>query len=395
QNSDAYDPKTKEFYGAEPIESVAINYEKAYRSILQQDTLTYQGIELQNFGGFFGLDSPAQSRKAIAKTPYGILYSEARPGEVEDLLVESFVLGDDGVADVTWNTGKRNTDTFQLVNTTGCGAGAFLALVAPSVTSRLVSAGVAANGDAVYEFSNADNPVARFLYDTNNGTYYSGDGEARTLTFQEFSRKHPVLIVKDALGRYVVYNNSAYGPAVECGKPVIYLYPDEPTEVSVRVDAAIRVSDPSYGNGWYAHASPDGTLTMQDGSTYDSLFWEGQGSGAYPRIRSGFVVPRTEVSHTIDTHLRQLGLHKKEREDFEAFWLPRMPDSSHVRLSWLTTREMNELAPLDVRPQPDTVIRVFLDFEGIDHLIDLPQQKLTAPPRTGFTLVEWGGLLRK
>ncbi|MBI2484181.1 hypothetical protein HYV71_03285, partial [Candidatus Uhrbacteria bacterium] len=156
QNSDAYDPESKEFYGAQPIESVKINYEKVYRSILKQDVLAYQGVNLENFGGFIAIDTPPQSRIEVAKTPYGILYSEARPGEVEDLLVESFVLvkpngleetyqyipegmlGDDGVADVTWNTGKRNTDTFQLVNTTGCGAGAFLALVAPSVTSRLV-----------------------------------------------------------------------------------------------------------------------------------------------------------------------------------------------------------------------------------------------------------------
>lgn len=413
QNSDAYDPENKEFYGAQPIETVKINYDKVYRSILKQETLSYKGIELKNFGGFFGLGTPVQTRAEVARLPYGTLYSEVRPGEVDELLVESYVLvkpngleetyqhipegilGDDGVAGVTWKAGKRNVDTFQLINTTGCGAGAFLAVVSPAVTRQLVEAGRAGNGDPVYEFSNADNPVSRYLYDTTNGTYYSSDGEARSITFKEFSQKHPLLIVKDALGRYIAYNNSAYGPAVECGKPVVYLYPQEPTEVSVTVDAAVRISDPLYGNGWQVHATPDGTLATQDGRTYDSLFWEGQGKGAYPRIRSGFVVPRAAVQQTIETHLQQLGLNAKERADFTAFWFPRMPDAPYVRLSWLTTHEMDELAPLHISPQYDSVIRIFLDFEGLQYPIDLPQQTLTTRPRTGFTVVEWGGLLRK
>ncbi|MBI4250122.1 hypothetical protein HY622_00850 [Candidatus Uhrbacteria bacterium] len=413
QNSDNYNPENKQFYGAQPIESIKINYEKVYRSVSDQETISYNGVELQSFGGYIGLETAPQSRTEVAKTPYGILYSEIRPGEVRELLVESFVLvkpngleetyqyipegilKDDGVAAVSWNDGKRNTDTFQLINTTGCGAGAFLALIAPLAVSEIVAAGTAENGDTVYEFAKVDNPVARYLYDTTNGTYYSSDGKVRTIPFKDFSQKHPLLVIKDALDRYVAYNNSAYGPAVECGKPVIYLYPKKPTDISVQVDASVHVSDPLYGDGWKVHVLPDGTLFTKDGKKYDSLFWEGQGNGSYPQIRSGFVVSRGDVKQTIEQHLRQLGLNEKERADFADFWLPRMPDTPYVRLSWLPSREMDTLAPLHISPQPDIVIRVFLDFEGLNEFVDLPPQTLKAAARNGFVVVEWGGLLRR
>jgi hypothetical protein len=78
-----------------------------------------------------------------------------------------------------------------------------------------------------------------------------------------------------------------------------------------------------------------------------------------------------------------------------AFWLPKMPDKPYVRLTWFGTNDMNKLAPLYVEPKPDTIIRVFLDFEGLDNPIGLTPQKLSSIPRTGFTLIEWGGLLRE
>lgn len=56
---------------------------------------------------------------------------------------------------------------------------------------------------------------------------------------------------------------------------------------------------------------------------------------------------------------------------------------------------MNILAPLRVNPNPTTVIRVFLDAKGLDTPITLTPQTFTKPERVGFTLVEWGGLLRK
>jgi hypothetical protein len=48
---------------------------------------------------------------------------------------------------------------------------------------------------------------------------------------------------------------------------------------------------------------------------------------------------------------------------------------------------------LFVSPKPDTSIRIFLEFAGLNKPVDLISQKLDAPKRLGFTLIEWGGLL--
>ncbi|MBQ7098313.1 MAG: hypothetical protein IJO05_01145 [Oscillospiraceae bacterium] len=48
-------------------------------------------------------------------------------------------------------------------------------------------------------------------------------------------------------------------------------------------------------------------------------------------------------------------------------------------------------AKLTVSPTPDTVIRVFMTWKPLDAPVEIEAQKLDAPERTGFTVVEWGG----
>jgi len=94
------------------------------------------------------------------------------------------------------------------------------------------------------------------------------------------------------LGDFVIFKNEKYARLAECGEPVIYLYPTKTTDVSVKVGADIRISEPDYGNGWNVTAKPSGELTV-NGSKYDSLFWEGQGNGDYPYVdESGVVVKK-------------------------------------------------------------------------------------------------------
>ena len=61
-------------------------------------------------------------------------------------------------------------------------------------------------------------------------------------------------------------------------KPVLYLYPEEETEVTVTLDfdGTLTSTYPDYGDGWTVTARPDGTLTdPATGREYYCLFWEG------------------------------------------------------------------------------------------------------------------------
>jgi len=55
---------------------------------------------------------------------------------------------------------------------------------------------------------------------------------------------------------------------------------------------------------------------------------------------------------------------------------------------------MNQFIPMEITPRPDTVLRVFLDWSPLASMpgvIPVPEN-LIHTNRTGFTLVEWGGL---
>lgn len=48
--------------------------------------------------------------------------------------------------------------------------------------------------------------------------------------------------------------------------------------------------------------------------------------------------------------------------------------------------------PLEIKPNPDTIIRVLMTFKGLENPIDVEEQKLIPPERKGFVAVEWGGI---
>ena len=54
-------------------------------------------------------------------------------------------------------------------------------------------------------------------------------------------------------------------------KPVIYLYPEAETDVTVTLDydGELTCTYPAYADGWTVSARPDGTLTDKDGNAID------------------------------------------------------------------------------------------------------------------------------
>ena len=255
----------------------------------------------------------------------------------------------------------------------------------------LVAVGKTDAGRTVYQPKNNDHALFKKAYDEY--VQWQKTTEQKTVSFDEYKSAHGLVIIKNASDEALVYVRSQYAPSYGCAKPVVYLYPTVTTSVDVRVGADVKISDPYYPNGGWRNvvAEPSGKLTYR-GASYDSLFWEGPGYGQYPGIVAGTVVKRADAESTMRRQLAEQGLNAKETADFMEFWTEKIPNKPYIRLTWLNTSQMNSLAPLYVTPRPDTVIRVFLDMDGYDTRIRLPQQKLSKIPRKGFTVVEWGGL---
>lgn len=176
-------------------------------------------------------------------------------------------------------------------------------------------------------------------------------------------------------------------------KPVIYLYPEEETQVSVTLDFAgeLTTTYPTYGEGWQVTAKPDGTLIdAVDGKEYSYLFWEGTSQADYD-LSEGFVVAGDKTKDFLQETLAKLGLTPKEYNEFIVYWLPRMEQNAYNLITF-QGEAYNAQAKLTVSPEPDSVLRVFMVFQPLDAPIEIPEPELPAFERSGFTLVEWGGL---
>lgn len=175
-------------------------------------------------------------------------------------------------------------------------------------------------------------------------------------------------------------------------KPVIYLYPEEETEVSVRLDygGELTCAYPSYGqDGWRVTAAPDGTLTDAAGQTYNYLYWEGVTQTEYDFSR-GFCVPGGDTAAFLEDALARLGLTRREANEFLVYWLPRMEPNPYNLISFQSSA-YTDCARLTVTPEPDSLLRVFMAWRPLEAPADVPAQELPAFERSGFAVVEWGG----
>lgn len=191
---------------------------------------------------------------------------------------------------------------------------------------------------------------------------------------------------------FLTVEQSTFEPdPMVCYKPVIYLYPEKQTKVNVKlsIDGHLTCTYPNYDGGWEVCAYPDGTLTDESGKEYNYLYWEGETKAEWD-MRKGVCVKGQDTAQFLEEALSKLGLNRREANEFIVYWLPLMQENKYNIISFQADAYINA-ARLDVTPKPDTLIRVFMTYKPSDEYVEIEQQKLCAPERLGFTVVEWGG----
>ena len=174
-------------------------------------------------------------------------------------------------------------------------------------------------------------------------------------------------------------------------KPVIYLYPEEEMEVTVKLDfdGTLTSTYPAYKDGWTVTAQPDGTLTDESGREYYCLFWEGESQTVYD-FSTGYCVAGEDTAAFLEGALEQLGLTEREANEFIVYWLPRMEGNAYNLVSF-QNEAYTDSAALTIDPAPDTLIRVFMAWKPLSTAVTIEEQELKPVERNGFTVVEWGG----
>ena len=176
-------------------------------------------------------------------------------------------------------------------------------------------------------------------------------------------------------------------------KPIIYLYPEDATDVDVTLDynGELICTYPAYGDGWSVTAYPDGRLVDRaSGLEYSYLFWEGLSDVRYDMSR-GYVVRGEDTAEFLRSTLSEMGLTPREYNEFIVYWLPKMQNNPYNLIAFQDER-YTDTARLTVTPEPDSVLRVFMTYTPLDAPIEVdPPEPITPFERKGFVLVEWGG----
>lgn len=176
-------------------------------------------------------------------------------------------------------------------------------------------------------------------------------------------------------------------------KPIIYLYPTDETNVNVKLGYKenVTVSYPEYIDGWNVLAKPNGRLIDLDTNReLYSLYYECKNAIKFDMTSEGFIVKGKEIVPFLEEKLSILGLNDIESEEFIIYWLPILSENKYNYIRFATEDEINENMPLNIEPEPESIVRILMIYKGLEEKIDITEQKLMTPQRNGFVAVEWG-----
>lgn len=270
-------------------------------------------------------------------------------------------------------------------------------------TRELKQVATTDNGDTFYVITDPNNPLEQTLYQhlTDTTAYQSN----KYMDYQTFLSYDPVIIWKNPLGVYTALfinsknlNTNGLFEMSCYAEPLIYLYPSEQTHFTVKLDKSINLtaSLPEYRNGWSGMAYPNGQIKLDTNNlkSYPFLFWEGGATHPQNEIDSD-MVKQSDIHNYLNKELTRLGLNAAETKDFENYWKNKLKSSPYYKLTFYGTDSLNAVIPLSINPKPDTTIRVLMDYWPLSK----PEGKniydpnFITPKRTGFTVVELGGIL--
>ena len=187
----------------------------------------------------------------------------------------------------------------------------------------------------------------------------------------------------------------------DVSKPVIYCYSDEPIEASIFLDprSELTFTYPKLvDNTWDFSVSKNGIL--HNNQAYPYLFWEGKThvltykSNEIGQLE-GYLIKTDTVVAFLENKLNNFGLNQTEKTDFITFWGPRMIQEDYALVQFITDMDYEKLiAGIEVEPTPDAMFRLFMMFTSLENAytnFEIIEPEITSFPRSGFTVLEWGG----
>ena len=176
---------------------------------------------------------------------------------------------------------------------------------------------------------------------------------------------------------------------------MIYIYPEEEIDLTIKLgnEKDLLYTYPKYKNEWNVRVSQDGNIyDYNTKRNYYGLYWEGIDNYKL-NMDEGFVVKGENSVEFLEEKLEILGLNEYEINEFIVYWIDKLENNEYNFISFRNEKDIN--MPLEFSKEPDTLIRVMMDFKELDKPIKVKEQQLKKVERKGFTIVEWGGTYHK
>ena len=177
-------------------------------------------------------------------------------------------------------------------------------------------------------------------------------------------------------------------------KPVLYLYPEEKTNVEITFENPnmLTTTYPKYINKWNVLALPNGDLYDKAGRYYYGLYWE-EVKNHNIDFNEGFYVTKDNAINFLEEKLEILGFNNREANEFIMYWLPILESNEQSLVYFELTDEREAYNKLNIKPVPDSILRVAIHVKKVNGKVDIKEQKLDTFNRYGFSAIEWGGVI--
>ncbi|MBN2016189.1 hypothetical protein JW766_05135 [Candidatus Dojkabacteria bacterium] len=363
----------------------------------------YEGIPFSDLD-LLEVDSIDGVKVYIAKeNKDGSSYVKSADGFIHELsyvpeIVEEIIDSYDEPISITWSDGSSNRSFYDYISIGGCFGN--LIEVEEIDSNVLSKTGTGSEGSTIYEYTDQNDSYRREVYQEYiDGELYKyndiSEDDGGPFSYDKFVTKHPVFYWKDPFGRFIKFASRDFIFTGGCAKPIIYLYPQFPTEITVTIKpkGELTFSYPRYKAGWNVLVSPSGKImNLGDCKTYDYLWWESR-ADSVDIPQEGFVVARDEIEPLLEEKLSRFGLNDKEINDFKEYWLLKMleDDTPYYFISFLFNDEVNQIAELEFSKEPDSEMRIFMVYKPLMYREVVPVLEIPHHEREGFTVVEWGG----
>lgn len=179
-------------------------------------------------------------------------------------------------------------------------------------------------------------------------------------------------------------------------KPVLYLYPEEDTNVKITFDDKSKLLStyPKYKKEWNVLAKKDGTLIDENGREYYALYWD-ENINHKEKFKTGFYVKSKNSIKFLEEKLFEMGFTDKEANEFIMYWLPIMEQGGDNLVHFHFTEDRQKQNKINIEPKVDSLFRVSIEIKKVKKKVSIKEQKIERFERVGFSALEWGGSIIK